>query len=145
MYPGDFNGIFDTRAAALPLKNEMFATDAGALGMRMDVTVYGQTSYSEGMFAATAATIVSGAVAGRIKLGSFFIFTVLYVGFLYPWLGSWKWGGGWLDGIGFTISLDPLSSLSWWMGALAGAILLGHVLENMLMGRLMLSQVTVCH
>ncbi len=89
MYPGDFNGIFGYCASALPL-NEMFATDAG-IG-------YADGCYSlwtdflfQGMFAATAATIVSGAVAGRIKLGSFFMFTVLYVGFLYPWLGSWKW------------------------------------------------------
>ncbi len=51
----------------------------------------------QGMFAATAATIVSGAVAERIKLGSFMIFTVLYVGIVYPIAGSWKWGAGWLD------------------------------------------------
>ena len=71
-------------------------------------------------------SIVSGAVAGRIKLGSFFIFTVLYVGFLYPWLGSWKWGGGWLDGIGFYdfAGSTLVHSVGGW-GALAGAILLG--------------------
>ncbi|MBT8267924.1 MAG: ammonium transporter [Flavobacteriaceae bacterium] len=51
----------------------------------------------QGMFAATAATIVSGAVAERIKIGSFMIFTVLYVGLVYPIAGSWKWGGGFLD------------------------------------------------
>ena len=51
----------------------------------------------QGMFAATAATIVSGAVAERMKLGPFMIFTILYVGFIYPWVGSWKWGGGFLD------------------------------------------------
>ena len=55
----------------------------------------------QGMFAATAATIVSGAVAERIKLGSFMIFTVIYVGVIYPIVGSWKWGGGWLDQLGF--------------------------------------------
>jgi Amt family ammonium transporter len=51
----------------------------------------------QGMFAATAATIVSGAVAERIKIGPFMIFTVLYVGLVYPIAGSWKWGGGFLQ------------------------------------------------
>ena len=51
----------------------------------------------QGMFAATAATIVSGAVAERIKIGPFMIFTVLYVGIIYPLAGSWKWGGGFLQ------------------------------------------------
>jgi Amt family ammonium transporter len=51
----------------------------------------------QGMFAATAATIVSGAVAERMKIFPFMIFTVLYVGFVYPILGSWKWGGGFLQ------------------------------------------------
>ncbi len=55
----------------------------------------------QGMFAATAATIVSGAVAERAKLGSFFLFSILYVGIVYPIVGSWKWGGGFLDEWGF--------------------------------------------
>ncbi|PCH52487.1 MAG: ammonium transporter [Flavobacteriaceae bacterium] len=55
----------------------------------------------QGMFAATAATIVSGAVAERVKLGSFMIFTIIYVGIVYPIAGSWKWGSGWLDELGF--------------------------------------------
>jgi Amt family ammonium transporter len=57
------------------------------------------------MFAATAATIVSGAVAERVKLSSFMIFATLLVGVAYPIVGSWHWGGGWLsilnDGKGF--------------------------------------------
>ncbi len=55
----------------------------------------------QGMFAATAATIVSGAVAERIKLGSFMLFAILYVALVYPIVGSWKWGGGFLDSWGF--------------------------------------------
>ena len=51
----------------------------------------------QGMFAATAATIVSGAVAERIKIGAFMVFTIIYVGLVYPLVGSWKWGGGWLQ------------------------------------------------
>ncbi len=55
----------------------------------------------QGMFAATAATIVSGAVAERIKLTSFMLFSVIYIAFIYPIAGSWKWGGGFLDEMGF--------------------------------------------
>ena len=51
----------------------------------------------QGMFAATAATIVSGAVAERMKLAPFMIFTIIYVGLIYPIAGSWKWGAGFLD------------------------------------------------
>ena len=51
----------------------------------------------QGMFAATAATIVSGAVAERIKIMPFMIFVIIYVGLIYPIAGSWKWGGGFLD------------------------------------------------
>ncbi len=51
----------------------------------------------QGMFAATAATIVSGAVAERMKIGPFMIFTIIYVGIIYPIAGSWKWGGGFLQ------------------------------------------------
>lgn len=55
----------------------------------------------QGMFAATAATIVSGAVAERIKLSGFMLFAVLYVGLIYPIVGAWKWGGGFLEAWGF--------------------------------------------
>ncbi len=51
----------------------------------------------QAMFAATAASIVSGAVAERIRLSVFMIYATLLVGFLYPVIGMWKWGGGFLD------------------------------------------------
>ena len=51
----------------------------------------------QAMFAATALTIVSGAVAERVEIFRFFIFCVLYVGLIYPTIGYWKWGGGWLQ------------------------------------------------
>ncbi len=55
----------------------------------------------QAMFAATGATIVSGAVAERVKLPTFMIFSALLVGFAYPITGSWKWGLGWLSNMGF--------------------------------------------
>ncbi|WP_073571332.1 ammonium transporter [Algoriphagus zhangzhouensis] len=82
----------------------------------------------QAMFAATAATIVSGAVAERIKLGPFIFFSILYVAICYPIVGMWKWGGGFLntldipfyDFAGSTI----VHSVGGW-GALVGAYLLG--------------------
>ena len=55
----------------------------------------------QGMFAATAATIVSGAVAERIKLGAFLLYATLLVALVYPIVGSWKWGEGFMDAMGF--------------------------------------------
>ncbi len=52
-------------------------------------------------FAATAATIVSGAVAGRLKFGGYLVYTAILTGLVYPISGSWKWGGGWLQEMGF--------------------------------------------
>ena len=52
------------------------------------------------VFAGTAATIVSGAVAERIKFGAFFLFSFIMVGFIYPIAGHWIWGGGWLAKMG---------------------------------------------
>ena len=57
--------------------------------------------YLQAMFAATGATIVSGAVAERVKLSSFMIFAVVFVALAYPIAGSWHWGGGWLANMDF--------------------------------------------
>lgn len=80
----------------------------------------------QGMFAATAATIISGAVAERIKLSSFLIFATVYVAFVYPVAGMWTWGGGWLAEKGFHdfAGSTMVHSVGGW-GALAGVILLG--------------------
>ena len=82
-----------------------FGISAPANGMTPEYASAGYTWWTDflfqGMFAATAATIVSGAVAERVKLNSFMIFTVLYVGLVYPVVGAWKWGGGFLDKMGF--------------------------------------------
>jgi Amt family ammonium transporter len=70
----------------------------GGVGLAM--TAYGDFIF-QAMFAATGATIVSGAVAERVKLLPFMIFVTLLVGIAYPVIGSWHWGGGWLSGMDF--------------------------------------------
>ena len=78
------------------------------------------------VFVATAMSIVSGAVAERMKLWTFFGFAVVLTGLIYPVQGYWKWGGGWLEGIGF---LDFAGSgvvhMCGAAAALAGVLLLG--------------------
>ncbi len=80
----------------------------------------------QAMFAATAATIISGAVAERIKLNAFLLFSVVYVGLVYPITGMWKWGGGFLDELGFYdfAGSTLVHSVGGW-AALIAVILLG--------------------
>lgn len=105
MYPGAFNGFLSfgdglsfltMGTGALTDPGSMTAAGYGAAeGYGLDMTVF-TDFFFQAMFAATAATIVSGAVAERIKLSSFLIFITLLVTFGYTVTGSWKWGGGWL-------------------------------------------------
>jgi Amt family ammonium transporter len=95
MYPGDFNGYFGFAGFGIPLPENGLTPDYASSGY-----TYWTDFLFQGMFAATAATIVSGAVAERIKLGGFMIFTLIYVGLVYPIVGSWQWGGGFLSTIG---------------------------------------------
>ena len=53
------------------------------------------------VFVATAASIVSGALAERVRLWAFFVFTLVLTAFIYPIVGAWTWGGGWLDAMDF--------------------------------------------
>ncbi len=78
------------------------------------------------VFAATAASVVSGALAERIKLWPFFIFCGLLCAFIYPVAGSWVWGGGWLAEMGFKdfAGSTLVHSVGGW-AALTGAIMLG--------------------
>ena len=69
-------------------------------GVGLCMTGYGDFIF-QAMFAATGATIVSGAVAERVKLSSFMIFAVVFVALAYPIAGSWHWGGGWLASMDF--------------------------------------------
>lgn len=78
------------------------------------------------VFVATAASIVSGTVAERVKLWPFLIFVVFLTGFIYPIAGSWQWGAGWLSEMGFSdfAGSTLVHSVGGW-AALAGAVLLG--------------------
>ncbi len=102
MYPGDAWAIGEWFAAGSPIPN---ALDYGDPAKMTSEYAAGYTAWSDfvfqAMFAATAATIVSGAVAERVKLSSFMIFSTLLVMFAYPITGSWKWGLGWLADNGF--------------------------------------------
>ncbi|MEQ9454443.1 MAG: ammonium transporter [Phycisphaeraceae bacterium] len=82
--------------------------------------------FFQAMFAATCCTIVSGAVAGRVKLLPFMIFCPLFVAFGYCVVGSWEWGAGWLDDRGFAdFAGSTLVHAVGGAGALAGALILG--------------------
>ena len=134
MYPGDFSiGQFFGFAG--------FGLDPGAAG---NTIAYADGAYTywtdfifQAMFAATAATIVSGAVAERVKLGPFLFFTTIYVAFVYPIAGSWKWGAGWLDQMGFYdfAGSTLVHSVGGW-AALAGIIVLGPRLGKYLDGKI---------
>ena len=98
MYPGNFNII----------GNGIL----GFAGLGLDSTAAANLAYNEGytywtdflfqaMFAATAGTIISGAVAERIKINSFMLIVFIYVGLVYPIVGSWQWGSGFLYSLGF--------------------------------------------
>ena len=82
--------------------------------------------YFQMVFVATAASIVSGALAERILIWPFFLFVAILTGFIYPIAGSWQWGGGWLSELGFSdfAGSTLVHSVGGW-AALAGAVLLG--------------------
>jgi len=126
MYPGDFNGFLGFSAESW---NIIWFNPGGA-----DVSAgYADGGYTfwtdfvfQAMFAATCATIVSGAVAERIKLSAYLTFSLFFVAIVYPIIGSWKWGGGFLDEMGFVdfAGSTLVHSVGGW-GALVGIWLLG--------------------
>lgn len=133
MYPGEF-GIIDG-----VLGFAGFGLEAGD-GASIDYAGGGYTYWTDflfqGMFAATAATIVSGAIAERVKISTYMLFTLLYVGIVYPILGSWKWGAGFLDAAGFYdfAGSTLVHSVGGW-GALAGIIVIGPRLGKYVDGK----------
>lgn len=90
----------------------------------------------QAVFAATAATIVSGAVAGRMKVSGYLIYSAVLTGLIYPISGYWKWGGGWLDEMGFAdfAGSAVVHGLGGFAG-LAGAIVLGPRLGRFIDGK----------
>jgi len=133
MYPGAFEGgVFQSLSSigsGLLSSSDNTAADVIASG--------GDTYYSglsdfffQVVFVATAMSIVSGAVAERMRLWSFFAFTIVLTGFIYPVQGFWKWGNGWLNvGNGTVGFLDFAGSgvvhMCGAAAALAGVLLLG--------------------
>ena len=96
MYPSEWiiEGILGSPVPGLD------AEAAADLGYNEGYTYWTDFLF-QGMFAATAATIISGAVAERIKISSFMLIAILYVAIVYPIVGAWKWGGGFMDAAGF--------------------------------------------
>lgn len=133
MYPGDFNII----PGVLGFAGFGIGTDEAGITSAYNVGYTYWTDFLfQGMFAATAATIVSGAVAERVKLHSFLIFSTIYVALVYPFVGSWAWGGGWLKDLNFHdfAGSTLVHSIGGW-GALAGALLLGPRLGKYVGGK----------
>ncbi len=133
MYPGEFSmgGFFGFAG---------FGVGTDAAGLTAEYSegyTYWTDFIFQAMFAATAATIVSGAVAERIRLASFLAFAAVYVGLVYPFVGSWKWGGGWLDQMGFYdfAGSTLVHSVGGW-AAVAGVFLLGPRLGKYVNGRI---------
>jgi len=127
MYPGDAWSIPGIFAMGSPIANGF----EGAAALDSLTSNYADYTYwsdfiFQAMFAATAATIVSGAVAERIKLGSFMIGATILVSVAYPITGSWKWGAGWLDSMGFyDFAGSTLVHAFGGFAALAAVLLLG--------------------
>ena len=127
MYPlGDWaaDGYFSALFPAIAVLEPVGVDAAGA-----DDLAYASTAsdyFFQLMFCAATASIVSGTVAERIKLWPFLLFTLLLTAFIYPLQASWKWGGGFLDAMGFLdfAGSTVVHSVGGW-AALAGAIVLG--------------------
>jgi Amt family ammonium transporter len=125
-YIGSLDLFYNASDAELALINADEATDeliAPVVGGGYSVM---SDWFFQMVFVATAASIVSGTVAERVKVWPFLIFTVILTGVIYPIQGSWTWGGGWLAQLGFSdfAGSTIVHSVGGW-AALSGAIILG--------------------
>ena len=131
MYPADGNGYFPVIDLSFMFGG---SENVPAEVLATDIKGWYDGSYYSGMsdfffqmvFVATAMSIVSGAVAERMKLWAFMVFAVVMTGFIYPLQGYWKWGGGFLDAMGFQdFAGSGVVHLCGAAAALAGVLLLG--------------------
>ena len=124
---GDMIGSFQFFYAASPAEIDLVGGQASAVG---DVVSNGYSVLSDWffqmVFVATTASIVSGAIAERAKMWPFFGFTLILAAFIYPIVGAWTWGGGWLAEMGFSdfAGSTIVHSVGGW-AALAGVLVIG--------------------
>ena len=132
MYPGEFNGYLAFNFVPTVLE----PVGLGAADASLDYASVASDFFFQLMFVAATASIVSGALAERIKLWPFLIFVVVLTGLMYPISGSWQWGGGWLSELGFSdfAGSTIVHSVGGW-AALAGALVLGPRLGKYKDGR----------
>ncbi|MDR5861021.1 ammonium transporter [Halomonas eurihalina] len=124
MYSSSAGGILPSLGFLLGGENSVDAVMAGG----DDAPYYSARAdfFFQVVFVATAMSIVSGAVAERMKLWAFLIFAVILTGFIYPVSGYWTWGGGWLAEIGFSdYAGSGIVHMAGASAALAGVLVLG--------------------
>lgn len=138
MYPGDNWTIPNVFALGSPIANGFSGAEAEVANLTSEYNpgyTYWADFIFQAMFAATAATIISGSVAERIKLGSFMLAATVIVLIAYPITGSWQWGGGWLNQMGFVdFAGSSLVHAFGGYAALAAVIVLGPRLGKYLPG-----------
>ena len=124
MYPGEW--VIEGWLGPFFAITSLEPVGLGAGDASLDYASVGSDFFFQLMFCATAASIVSGTLAERIKLWPFLIFVVVLTGFIYPIETSWQWGGGWLSEAGFSdFAGSTLVHAAGGFAALAGAIVLG--------------------
>ena len=122
-FMGSFQLFYSSSAAEIALLEG--ATDAVAEVIENGYAVMSDWFFQM-VFVATAASIVSGAIAERIKMWTFFVFTLILTAVIYPIVGAWTWGGGWLSELGFSdfAGSTIVHGTGGW-AALAGVLVIG--------------------
>ena len=124
MYSSGEGGFLPSLGFLIGTENSVDAVLAGG----EDAPYYSMRSdfFFQVVFVATAMSIVSGAVAERMKLWAFLAFAVVMTAFIYPVSGYWTWGGGWLDGVGYSdYAGSGIVHMAGAAAALAGVLVLG--------------------